>query len=105
MATGFDKFSKKALAEEGISILNKGSLNKADETAHQEPAPTQKATRAAEKRGYSSAAAEKEETFQMTIVVRMDTKRMLDEMKFHQRRSYKELAEEAFKDLYKKYEK
>lgn len=103
MPTGFDKFSKKALAEEGISLKPKTAAQPEQEKTPEEK-EVKKLTatvRAGEKKAKKEEAP-KEETFQMTIVIKMDTKRKLDELKFVTRKSYKELAEEAFEDLYRK---
>lgn len=102
MATGFEKFSKKTLTESGIELERKPESEKTPVTA----ATTKKPTEQKPKRQYTAKGSEMtvngEQIFQMTIQVPMQTKRMLDELKYIHQRSYRELAEEAFNDLYDK---
>ena len=114
MPTGFDKFASKTLAEEGISIVPSTTAKKKEEKVSEKAAPetreVRKLAKAAvvgEKKAAAKPAAveEPEETVQITIVIKSETKRKLDELKFTQRRKIKELTEEAIEDLYKKYSK
>lgn len=127
MATGFEKFSKKAMSEGGISLVPAAQQTVAEpEQTKKEPVEKKeiaKLVTVMENRGGDTPQVEKpakapkkvvkakkedgekEETFQMTIVIKMELKRKLDELKYLQRMSYKEIAEEAFEAIYKKYTK
>ena len=106
MPTGFDKFSKRALEEEPITINNRrgaAAPAPAEQPAAPEAKEVAKLSRAIRKD--EPKPAEKKELFPLTIQIEMTTKRKLDELKFTQQKKLKELAEEAFEDLYKKYSK
>lgn len=113
MPTGFDKFSKRALEEQPITI-NSRKAEPAPEvpvrTPEEKPAAKMsRAVRIEEAKPAEPAAkkeakeTEKKELFPLTIQIEMTTKRKLDELKFTQQKKLKELAEEAFEDLYRKY--
>lgn len=104
MPTGFDKFSKRALEEEPITINNRrGGAAQAEPEKTPEAKDVAKLSRAVRKE--EEKPAEKKELFPLTIQIEMTTKRKLDELKFTQQKKLKELAEEAFEDLYNKYHK
>lgn len=117
MPTGFEKFSKKALQEQPITI-RKVDQPAAEEktveeqqvakltTAVRQTAPVQAAPAAEEKprRGRKPIVREDdEEMFTMTIKIKMSTKLKLDELKFTERKTLQDLTAEAFEDLYAKY--
>jgi len=118
MATGFEKFKDKALNESGIKI-NRGGLNEESPEkrevekfsrttevgtserrsrmiVEQEPVQATPAVAKEEK-------AKKEELFQLTIKIQNSTKDKLEWLKYTQKKKLMELAEEAFEDIYRKY--
>jgi len=103
MPTGFDKFSKRALEEEGISINNRrGAATAAAVPEKPEEKAVAKLSRAV-KIEEPAQPEEKKKLFPLTIQIEIETKRKLDELKFTQEKKLKDLAEEAFADLYAKY--
>ena len=118
MATGFQKFAKKALEEEPIRIGQPTKQETEDNEVEQERGqvrqPRQRAERpapavAAEspasdqpKRGRKRKGAQMEGLVTVTIQLRPETKSKLEEMKFRSKRLIWELTDEAINDLYNK---
>lgn len=116
MPTGFEKFSKRALQEEPISIGRKPQIEeKTDESpARVEPArqPVERTAQRALRIGESEAKrrgrpkkAGRDSDGLVTVTIQMhpDAKSKLEEMKFREHKNMWELAEEAIEDLYSKY--
>lgn len=106
MPTGFEKFSKKALQEQPISIRKVEQSEQEVKTVVREAAPVQATPVVAEKprRGRKPIVRDDdEEIFTMTIKIKMSTKLKLDELKFTERKTLQDLTAEAFEDLYIKY--
>ena len=119
MATGFDKFKKKALEEEPIRIVQPteteaGRKEEPQEREQPRQPRSQRVERPAQaaaadtsspeqpKRGRKRKGAQMEGLVTVTIQLRPETKSMLDEMKFRSKRLIWELTDEAINDLYKK---
>lgn len=106
MPTGFEKFSKKALQEQPISIRKVDQPEPEAKPVVRETVPVQAVPVVAEKprRGRKPIIRDDdEEMFTMTIKIKMSTKLKLDELKFTERKTLQDLTAEAFEDLYKKY--
>lgn len=108
MATGFEKFSKKALTEDPIRIEGPTKTKEeSEETRKAEPAKTmvkRRATlRTAPEEKRTRRREQKEGLETVTLRLSSDTKRKLDEMKFRSRRLLWELVDEAINDLYEKF--
>ena len=111
MATGFEKFKKKALAEEPIRIGQPQVGEKeAKEEKREEPVrrprserPAATVTPASEKPARGRRKKEQMEGLvTITIQLRPETKLKLEEMKFRGKRLLWELTDEAINDLYDK---
>ena len=115
MATGFDKFKKKALAEDPIMIVQPGKSETGANEVEQEreepvrrsrserPAAPASAAPATEKPARGRRRKEQMEGLvTITIQLRPETKSKLDEMKFRSKRLIWELTDEAINDLYNK---
>ena len=113
MATGFEKFRKKALAEEPIRIEQPQAKEaEAKEERREEPirrprserpTATVNAAPASEKPARGRRKKEQMEGLvTITIQLRPETKLKLDEMKFRGKRLLWELTDEAINDLYDK---
>lgn len=102
MSTGFEKFKEKTLSESGITIDKPKPVKEKAEEGKQ----IKKLAEAAgiKRRGRPRTMQSDENTFQMTIIIQMEQKRKLDKLKYIYQRSYKQLAEEAFEDLFRKYQ-
>lgn len=122
MPTGFEKFSKKALQEEPITIGRKPQAEqkveevqaKAEPVKVEQPKPqverpvVQRASRVVEVETKRRGRPKKEdrsidELVTVTIQMHQDAKDRLSEMKFREHKNMWELAEEAINDLYSKY--
>lgn len=106
MPTGFEKFSKKALQEQPISIRKVEQPEPEVKPVIRETAAVPAVPVETEKprRGRKPIVREDdEEIFTMTIKIKMSTKLKLDELKFTERKTLQDLTAEAFEDLYIKY--
>lgn len=116
MPTGFEKFSKRALQEEPISIGRKPVQEEKTEEAPiriepvrpQVERPVQRASRVVEpevkRRGRpKKAGRDTDDLATVTIQMHLDAKTKLEEMKFREHKNMWELVEEAIEDLYTKY--
>ena len=92
-----EKFTKKVLSEDGIKIGKPAASEAAAIEKHAAAAGVGEG-----RKPVSADSGDDEKEFQVTIKIKMSTKRKLDELKYIHRRSFKELAEEAFADLYVK---
>ena len=113
MATGFEKFRKKALAEEPIRIEQpQVEETEAKDERREEPVRRSRSERPAAPAS-AAPATEKpargrrrkeqmEGLVTVTIQLRPETKSKLDEMKFRSKRLIWELTDEAINDLYNK---
>lgn len=118
MATGFDKFKKKALAEDPIMIVQPGKSDTGANEVEQERDPVRPSRQRSErpapavaadpvapeepKRGRKRKGAQMEGLVTVTIQLRPETKSKLEEMKFRSKRLIWELTDEAINDLYNK---
>lgn len=109
MATGFEKFASKTLSEGPLSLTKPTEESKIGTVTRTPGVRKERPVETVEEPAPAPVKPQKvekdEKLFQMTIQIKYSTKDLLDEMKFRQKKSFKELAEEAFADLYAKYNK
>lgn len=109
MATGFEKFSRRALQEEPIVIGRKAEEKVEEPVKTEQPRPAvARPVRAGEsetrRRGRpKKAGRDTEGLVTVTIQMHPEAKSKLEEMKFREHKNMWELAEEAIDDLYSKY--
>jgi len=115
MATGFEKFSRRALQEEPIVIGRKAEEKVEEPVKTEQPRPAAaerpavaRPVRAGEsetrRRGRpKKAGRDTEGLVTVTIQMHPEAKSKLEEMKFREHKNMWELAEEAIYDLYSKY--
>lgn len=105
MATGFEKFSKKALQEEPISFVKKNDEPEPRVVVKEVEAPVRQTRREITPRKTASRKRESKEMLDLTTItvqISEETKTKLDEMKFREKRKIWELTDEAINDLYRK---